>query len=382
MAEINKVIYLDNAANTLINPEVLASYNKVASTYFANPSSIHLQGQKASHLLETARKQIASSFACPDHDVIFTSGATEANNLAIKGVCLRYPQRGKHIITSSVEHPSVLEVVRQMVEVFGYQATYLPVNERGVIRLADLQKAIREDTVLVSLMAVNNETGAINPIHEIATLLKKYPKITFHVDAVQALGKIELNYQEIDMFSFAGHKIHGLNSCGGLIKRKGIELTPLLAGGGQEMGYRSGSNDVAMATSLAKAVRLALANIPAKIALISPITQQIRHYLQENDHLYEINSSLEASPFIINFSLKERKASVVVEALSNLGIMISSTSACHAHDEKGSYVMKAMGRSEQLYMNTLRVSLDEENTSEEITSFLTALKQIMRDIKQ
>ena len=378
----NKNIYLDNAANTLINPEILDSYQKVAIQYIANPSSIHFEGQKALRLLSQAREQILTCFNLKDHEMIFTSGATEANNLAIKGVAFQYQNRGKHLITSLGEHPSVLEVMRQLEEKFGFRVTYLPLNEKGTIRLEDLKNALDDETVLVSLMAVNNETGAINPLHDIAHILRKYPKVFFHVDAVQGVGKMDIDYAEIDLISFAGHKIHGLNSCGGLLKRKKIELCPLNCGGGQENNYRSGTNDVAMAVSLSKAVRLALSNIPLKISYISSLTKQITDYLIKNSELYEMNSPSDASPYIVNFSLKNRKASVVVEALSNRHIMVSSTSACSARKEIGSHVMMAMGKDEQLYMNTVRVSLDEHNTKEEIELFISSLDEIVRGIKQ
>ena len=378
----SKNIYLDNAANTLINPEILDSYQKVAIQYIANPSSIHFEGQKALRLLSQAREQILTCFNLKDHEMIFTSGATEANNLAIKGVAFQYQNRGKHLITSLGEHPSVLEVMRQLEEKFGFRVTYLPLNEKGTIRLEDLKNALDDETVLVSLMAVNNETGAINPLHNIAHILRKYPKVFFHVDAVQGVGKMDIDYAEIDLISFAGHKIHGLNSCGGLLKRKKIELCPLNCGGGQENNYRSGTNDVAMAVSLSKAVRLALSNIPLKISYISSLTKQITDYLIKNSELYEMNSPSDASPYIVNFSLKNRKASVVVEALSNRHIMVSSTSACSARKEIGSHVMMAMGKDEQLYMNTVRVSLDEHNTKEEIELFISSLDEIVRGIKQ
>lgn len=378
----SKIIYLDNAANTLVNPEILQTYQKVIEQFIANPSSIHFEGQKASHLLDMARQQILECFHLSEHEAIFTSGATEANNLAIKGIAFQYSNRGHHIITSVAEHPSVLEVFRQLETKFQFNVTYLPVNANGIIDIDDLKKVLTNETTLVSLMAVNNETGAINPIKEISSLLAKYPKITFHVDAVQAVGKLSFDYSKIDLITIAGHKINALNSCGVLLKRKKIDLFPLLAGGGQEGGLRSGSNDVAMGVSLSKAIRLALTNIPSKIEYITPLNQQIRHYLSNNNDLYEINSPLDASPFIINFSLKNRKASVVVEALSNRGIMISSTSACHARKETYSYVVKAMGKSEQIYSNTLRVSLDTTNTKSDISLFLSSLDEVVKGIKR
>lgn len=378
----SKIIYLDNAANTLVNPEILQTYQKVIEQFIANPSSIHFEGQKASHLLDIARQQILDCFHLSNHEVIFTSGATEANNLAIKGTAFQYANRGRHIITSVAEHPSVLEVFRQLETKFQFTVTYLPINKDGIIDIDDLKKAITNETSLVSLMAVNNETGAINPIKEIASILSKHPKIIFHVDAVQAVGKILFDYSKVDLITIAGHKINALNSCGVLLKRKKIDLLPLLAGGGQEGGIRSGSNDVAMGVSLSKAIRLALADVPSKIEYIKPLNQQIRSYLLANADLYEINTPNDASPFIINFSLKNRKASVVVEALSNRGIMISSTSACHARKEAFSYVVKAMGKAEQIYSNTLRVSLDTTNTKSDVSLFLSSLDEVVKGIKR
>lgn len=378
----SKIIYLDNAANTLVNPEILQTYQKVIEQFIANPSSIHFEGQKASHLLDIARQQILDCFHLSNHEVIFTSGATEANNLAIKGTAFQYANRGRHIITSVAEHPSVLEVFRQLETKFQFTVTYLPINKDGIIDIDDLKKAITNETIFVSLMAVNNETGAINPIKEIASILSKHPKIIFHVDAVQAVGKILFDYSKVDLITIAGHKINALNSCGVLLKRKKIDLLPLLAGGGQEGGIRSGSNDVAMGVSLSKAIRLALADVPSKIEYIKPLNQQIRSYLLANADLYEINTPNDASPFIINFSLKNRKASVVVEALSNRGIMISSTSACHARKEAFSYVVKAMGKTEQIYSNTLRVSLDTTNTKSDVSLFLSSLDEVVKGIKR
>lgn len=378
----SKIIYLDNAANTLVNPEILQTYQKVIEQFIANPSSIHFEGQKASHLLDIARQQILDCFHLSNHEVIFTSGATEANNLAIKGTAFQYANRGRHIITSVAEHPSVLEVFRQLETKFQFTVTYLPINKDGIIDIDDLKKAITNETIFVSLMAVNNETGAINPIKEIASILSKHPKIIFHVDAVQAVGKILFDYSKVDLITIAGHKINALNSCGVLLKRKKIDLLPLLAGGGQEGGIRSGSNDVAMGVSLSKAIRLALADVPSKIEYIKPLNQQIRSYLLANADLYEINTPNDASPFIINFSLKNCKASVVVEALSNRGIMISSTSACHARKEAFSYVVKAMGKAEQIYSNTLRVSLDTTNTKSDVSLFLSSLDEVVKGIKR
>lgn len=377
----NKIIYLDNAATTLVNPEVLKTYNEVVNTYYANPSSIHAEGQKANRLLEKARAQILSCLGLPNHEVIFTSGATEANNLAIKGYCLKHSNRGKHIIVSSVEHAAVLQSAKWM-ENLGFEVTYLPVNSYGVVEVNTLKSAIRNDTILVSIMAVNNETGAINPIEEIATLLKSYPKIAFHVDAVQSIGKVDMSYKDVDMLSIAGHKIHCMVGIGALIKSKKIDLLEMNSGGGQENGLRSGTNDVAMAASLAKAVRLITADVNAKHSKIKVLYDCLKDYILNNKDLYEINSYSENNPYVLNFSLRNRKASVLVEALSNKGIMISSISACHSKGEPMSYVVSEMGKDSVLSHNTIRISFDEHNTLEEVKILIKELDEIVRGLKQ
>ena len=380
MMEANRIIYLDNAATTVVDNEVLDAYQKAKRLYFANPSSIHIPGQEANRMLEKAREQILSILKCKtEHELIFTSGATEANNLAIKGIAFKRMNRGKHIIVSNIEHPSVLETAKQLEDNFGFEVTYLPVNKQGIVDLETLKSAIRKDTILVSIMAVNNEIGTINSIHDIAILLKEYPLIAFHVDATQAMGKIDLPYDEIDLISFSGHKIHGLNSSGALIKKKKIELLPLLNGGGQENNLRSGTNDVALAVSLAKALRLSYERMDENYQKLLPISNYLKDSILSHPDLYELNSN--DNPYIVNFSLLTKKASVVVEALSSQGIMVSSTSACHAKEEPISYVVLALGKSETIAHNTIRVSLSKDNTLNDITSFINTLEKIIEEVK-
>ena len=375
----NKIIYLDNAATTIVNNEVLDAFSKAKKLYFANPSSIHIPGQEASRLLDKAREQILSLLGTTGYDCIFTSGATEANNLAIKGYCLKHANRGKHIITSVVEHPSVLETCKQLEECFGFEVTYLPVNKEGIVEIEELKRALRKDTILVSLMAVNNEIGSINNIHEISKVLKGYPTTVFHVDVTQGIGKIKLPYEDIDMFSFSGHKIHGLNSSGALIKKHKIELLPVISGGGQEYGYRSGTNDVALAVSLAKALRLEFDKIDENYAKVTQFADILKEYLNNNKDLYELNSG--ENPYIVNFSTLTKKASVIVEALSSNGIMVSSTSACHAKEEPISYVVKALGKNDQLAHNTIRVSFSEINTLEDVKELVKTLDRLIKELK-
>ena len=378
---MDNIIYLDNAATSKVHPEVLDSYNQITLKYFANPSSIHYLGQESNRLLEKSREQILKLFNLSHHEVIFTSGATEANNLAIKGYAFANKGRGNHIITSATEHPSVLNTVKQL-ENYGFEVTILPVNKYGIVEVNSLKEAIKDNTILVSIMSVNNETGAINPIKEIGELLKSYPKIAFHVDMTQAIGKVNIPLDNIDMFSFAGHKIHGLLGSGALIKEKKIILEPLNNGGGQENNLRSGTNTVALSASLAKALRLAIKGQQENYQKVSNLRDYLLSYLKDNPDIYSINSYSLDNPYILNFSLINHKASVVVEALSNKGIMVSSLSACHSKYEDYSYVVYAMNQDMKLAHNTIRVSFSYENSVDDVNSLIRGLKQIMKEIKQ
>ena len=376
-----KIIYLDNASTSKVNPEVLDSFNQITLKYFANASSIHRLGQESNRLLEKSREQILSLLNLNHHEVIFTSGATEANNLAIKGYALANRNRGNHIITSATEHPSVLNTFKQL-EKYGFKITVLPVNDKGVIEVNSLRDAVNENTILVSIMSVNNEIGAVNPIKEIGEYLKKYPKIAFHVDMTQAIGKINIPLENVDMFSFAGHKIHGILGSGALIKDKKIILEPLNSGGGQENNLRSGTNTVALSASLAKALRLAIDNIDSNYRKVSELRDYLVSYLKDNEDKYVLNSLDKNNPYIVNFSLKNRKASVVVEALSNHDIMVSSLSACHSKNEDYSYVVYALNHDMCLAHNTIRVSFSYDNTLEEVKEFIKKLEAIIKEIKQ
>ena len=218
----SKLIYLDNASTTKVNEEVLKAYNDTHVVYFANPSSIHKEGQKSFYLLNRSKEEILRLLNLKDHEVIYLSGATEANNLAVKGVALRYKNRGNHLITTAYEHPSILEAYAQLEKEFGFKVTYLKPNEDGIITSQMVEAAMTDKTILVSIMAVNNEIGSINPIEDISKLLEKYPKAIFHVDACQAIGKLEkeINYSKVDLLTISGHKIHGLVGFGALIKKK------------------------------------------------------------------------------------------------------------------------------------------------------------------
>lgn len=367
-------IYLDNAATTIPSKEVVALYNDIEINHFANSGSIHKLGVDSLTLLNKARESLLNSFGLKDYKVYFVSSATESNNLAIKGVARKYSSRGKHLITSNIEHPSVLECFKQL-EKEGFEVTYLEVNEEGIVEPDALERAIRNDTILVSIMSVNNEIGSINSIKELAKVVHKHPKIFFHVDATQSVGKYDFDYQDADMFSFSGHKIHGLKGSAALIAKSTIVFEPVISGGSQEGGMRSGTVSVSLACSLAKAVKDFRPN---------KNIQEKQHFLLENLRKIpgiSLNSSENCLPYIINFSLVEKKAAVVVEALSNKGIYVSSVSACHSKGEQFSYVVKAIGKDDKLAHNTIRVSFSDSTTIEELEIFVKELKNILETIK-
>ena len=370
----NTFIFLDNAATTIPSKEVVALYNNIETNHFGNSGSIHKIGIDSLNYLNKARESILNSFGIKNYKVYFTSSSTEANNLAIKGYARKYFSRGKHLITSNIEHPSVLECFRQL-EKEGFEVTYLSVNSKGVIDPKELEAAIREDTILVSIMGTNNEIGSINPISELSKITHVHPKIAFHVDTTQDIGKTNLKFSDIDMFVVSSHKIHGLKGSGALIAKSNLSFEPIISGGGQEDGIRSGTVSVALACSLASAIK---GSYPIKNI------EEKRHFLVEKLEKIEgieLNSHELCSPYIVNFSLLEKKAAVVVEALSNKGIYVSSVSACHSKREASSYVVKALGKDEKLAHNTIRVSMSNDTTIEELTIFVKELKTILETIK-
>lgn len=375
------MIYFDNAATTLVDKDILNTYNELVIKYYANPSSSHSFGQEANRVLDLARGQILSYLKMNEHAVIFTSGATESNNLAIKGYALRNKALGKHLIVTKVEHASVLEAARDLENNFGFEVTYLDVNEDGAVEIETLNKAIKKDTILVSIMAVNNEIGTVNQIKRIGETLSKHEKIAFHVDASQAIGKVQIDYSNVDLLTISGHKINGLKGSGALIKRRTIQLQALNSGGGQEANLRSGTNDVAMACTLAKAVRLAVENFQDHYDYVSNLSISLRDWISKHSDICELNSHQLVNPYIVNFSLLTKKASVIVEALSREGIMVSSVSACSSRHEPFSYVVKAIGKDDIRSKNTIRVSFSYDNKIEEVEIFTKALEKILGEIR-
>lgn len=374
------MIYLDNASTTLPNEKILSEYKDNSLLYFANSSSNHKLGLMSNIKLEESRKSILKTLNLNNHNVVFTSGATESINLALKGIVKNYKNRGKHIISVANEHLATLNALESLKKE-GFEITLLHTDKEGKVSVKELEESIRKDTIIVSIMHVNNETGAINDIKKIAEICKKYPKVFLHVDATQAIGKLLFNYNDVDLISFSGHKIHAPKNSGALIYLKKITFDPILSGGGHEFNFRSGTVDVAKAIALASALKEEYAHIKDNLNHVKELNNYLREELNNRDDII-INSSVDASPYIFNFSFKNKKASVVVEALSNKDIFISSVSACSSKKNPYSYVVFDMNNDMNLASNTLRVSFSKDNTIEEVKTFISEFDNIVRGIHE
>ncbi|MCP3762471.1 cysteine desulfurase [Domibacillus sp. A3M-37] len=369
------MIYFDNSATTMPDQSVLETFIKASTRFFANPSSLHYPGMEAERFLEKARGQIAALCRVPAREIIFTSGGTESNNLAIKGTAHFYKSRGRHIVTTAMEHPSVFEACRDL-EKEGFDVTYVKPRANGVIETADIQQAITNETILVSVMHVNNEIGTVQPIEEIGRMLKTYPQTLFHVDAVQGFGKVplDLNKSGIHLMSVSGHKLHGLKGTGFLYKQSGVQLAPLLSGGGQESGFRSGTEQTAGAAALAKAARLIL---ETDIDSIQHITRRIYNGLTSRLNFVVHTPINQAAPHILNVSLPGAKGEVLVHALEKEGIIVSTTSACSSKQTKPSRTLQSMNVNSDLAASAIRISLSSHNTMQEAEQFIEALDRII-----
>lgn len=376
------MIYLDNSATTKPYPEVLKSFQQVSQQYYGNPSSIHRFGSESEKLLIQAKKQAAQLLNVGPDEIIFTSGGTEGNNLAIKGIALQHQGRGKHIITSAIEHPSVLEACRSL-EDLGFEITYLPVDSEGRIHSDDVQAAIRKDTILVSIMHVNNELGTIQPIEEIGRITSHYPKLFFHVDYVQGLGKVPLNFYDshIDLCTMSSHKIHGLKGTGMLFIKKNTTIFPLLHGGSQEASYRAGTENVAGIVAMVKALRLTLEKQGQFTKHLQQLNGRLRDYFKNNTFV-KINSPENSAPHIVNFSVPGYKPEVVIHALGEKGIIISTKSACSSKHSDESSILSACGHDFKRSSSALRVSLSYDTTSEEVSAFCEAFEEVMDDLSK
>ena len=372
-------IYLDNSATTKPLPEVIEYMNETLQINYGNPSSLHGKGLKAEKILKKARKNIKDKLNIKSGNIYFTSGGTESNNLAIKSAARTFSNRGNHLITSKTEHPSVLNVF-QSLEKEGFEVTYLSPDEKGIISLKDLENSITPETILVSIMQVNNEIGNIQPVEKIGKIIQKKNKLTlFHVDAVQGFGKVYIdpeNYN-IDLLSISGHKIHGPKGVGALFIKQGIELQPLLHGGGQEENIRSGTENIPGIAGLIPAVNKLpqLSQNKKYDSKTANLKDILLNKLKKNISKYRINTPEFSAPHIVNISFPELKGEVLVHALEEDNIYVSTGSACSSKSDKTNNVLKAINIPEKYREGTIRISLSRYNNKKEINYTIKKLKE-------
>ncbi|GED69004.1 aminotransferase V [Brevibacillus reuszeri] len=376
------MIYLDNSATTRPHPQVIETVRRAMESYYGNPSSLHHKGAEAENVLKQARKVAAQYLGCKEGEIIFTSGGTESNNTAIKGIAFQYQNRGKHIITTQVEHPAVYDVCKQL-EILGFTTTYLPVDKDGRVSVEDVKAAIRPDTILVSIMHVNNELGTIQPIEEIGQWLKQFPKVLFHVDAVQSIGKIPLRIKDsgIDLMSVSAHKFYGPRGTGILYKREGLIIHPLMMGGGQEAGVRSGTENLPAIAGMAKAFRILEEFGSVESIRLQGLNQQLREGIAQIEGCIINTPETGAAPHIMNLSVPGVKAEVLLHALEERGFLISTKSACSSKVNEPSRVLTAIGIQRDCALSSLRVSLGRENTAEDIKQFVSALGECVIQLR-
>ncbi|MGN7357752.1 cysteine desulfurase family protein [Paenibacillus sp. SAF-054] len=369
------MIYWDHAASTPPYDEVIQTMAEVMRKHYGNPSSIHRMGEDAARLISKAREVCAASLRVKPSEIILTSGATEGNNMAIKGIAMQYSSRGKHIITTQIEHPSVydscLELKKQ-----GYDITLLPVDGKGMIDPAAVTSAMRKDTILVSVMHVNNETGAVQPLADIGHAVKTANPLTaFHIDGVQGFGKlpVDLEAWQADLYTLSAHKIRGPKGTGVLYRREGITLHPLLSGGKQESGLRAGTENIPGFVAMSKAMRMAGEQTEAFMKEVGALKASLIDWIRSMPSL-ELNSFEEGAPHIVNVSFPGMKAEVLLHTLEEHGMLVSTKSACSSKTAEPSRVLLAMGRSEDAASSAIRISMGLTNTAQDVNKLQQALE--------
>lgn len=378
------MIYFDNSATTKPYPEALATYTEVATRIWGNPSSLHNLGSQATRILEASRKQIAELIGKKADEIYFTSGGTEGDNWILKGVAFEKAPYGKHIIVSDIEHPAIKESAAWL-KTQGFEVDYAPVDARGFVKVDALANLLRPDTTLVSVMAVNNEIGSIQPIHDIAALLEDRPTVSFHVDAVQALAKVATEVylpERVDFATFSSHKFHGLRGVGFVYIKEGKKITPLLTGGGQEKEMRSTTENVAGIAATAKALRLAMENQEAFASKTQLMKEVIRKELANYPDVTIFSGEDHFAPHILTFGIKGVRGEVVVHAFEEFDIYISTTSACSSKAGKPAGTLIAMGVDKSIAQTAVRLSLDIENDMSQVEQFLTKFKLIYEQTRK
>ncbi|WP_073587920.1 cysteine desulfurase family protein [Anaerocolumna xylanovorans] len=369
------MIYLDYAAHTPVCDEVLKSFEEAARDFTGNPNSPHTPGVMAKKRLEEATENIAKILSAKKEEIIYTSGASESNNLAIKGIAKSYQRYGKHIITSFLEHASVTGPVAALKNE-GYEVDFVNINKDGSVDLEHLKELLRDDTILVSIACVDSEIGAIQPIDKIYELVKTKPHCFFHVDATQAVGKIPVSFQNMDLMTLSGHKIYGITGIGVLLKKEQIMLEPLIHGGLSTTSFRSGTPALALCVSLESALAYTTGHLEEFYDKVREKNLLLRRALEKNKNIV-INTPEDGSPFILNLSLKGVNTNALQAALDEKGICVATKSACCAVNTVSKPVY-AMTKDKKLSLATLRISLSHMTTAEEIERFLDVFLEAIK----
>ena len=373
-------IYLDNSATTAIHPEVVKLMNKIMLEDYGNPSSKHKKGVDAERYLNEAKETLASIMKCDKKEILFTSGGTESDNMALIGTALANKRRGNHIITTMIEHPAILETT-VFLEKNGFRVTYLPVDSTGCVLLDELKAALCPETILVSIMYANNEVSAAEPVAEAAVIVKEYnPQIVFHTDAVQAFGKYRIipKKENIDLMSVSAHKLHGPKGVGFLYIKDKTRINPIIFGGGQQKAMRSGTENVPGIAGMALAAKLCYENFDEKISRLYELKEYfVNQVLDIEGTVYNGKRGREGTPHVISISFDGVRSEVLLHALEDKGIYVSSGSACSSNKPALSGTLKAIGVKDKLLDSTIRFSLCTDNTKEELDTVITALKELL-----
>lgn len=364
-------IYLDNSATTRQYDQVTEKMMEMMREDFGNPSSLHQMGLNAEKALKKARKQLEDAMSVYNHDIYFTSGGTEGDNTAIFGVCNSKKRLGKKIITSKVEHPAVLEAFKKMEEQ-GFEATYIDVDSGGFVDVEQIREAVCDDTILISIMHVNNESGTIQPIDKIATLNKN---ATFHTDAVQSFGKLPVPKDEADIITVSGHKIHGPKGIGAIAIKKNLNISPFIVGGGQEKHFRSGTENMPACVGFGLAAEMSCKNLDSRMTEVKKVRDYLQAGLKREIKDVKINTPEESCPSILNVSFLGTRGEVILHTLEQSDIFVSTGSACSSNKGGGSHVLKAMGLSQREIDGAIRFSFSEFNTIDEMDYVIEKTKK-------
>ena len=373
-------VYLDNSATTRCFDEVAELMTKIMCEDYGNPSSLHRKGVQAEQYIRYAKETIAKNLKVNEKEIFFTSGGTESDNLALRGCAYANCRAGRHLITTQIEHPAILQTMKQLEEE-GFRVTYLPVDEKGCIRPEDLQRAITGETILVSIMHTNNEVGSLQPMQEAGALIKRMnPRILFHVDAVQGYGKFRIlpKKMHIDLLSVSGHKIHGPKGIGFLYVDEKVKIKPILFGGGQQNGLRSGTENVPAIAGLAKAIEIVYSKLDREVEELYQIKEAfVEGVKQIPDVFVNGHPGRDGAPHVVSVSFQGVRSEVLLHALEDKGVYVSAGSACSAHKPQPSATLQAMGIDKELLGSTIRFSFSVFTTMDEISYTLQCLYDII-----